>query len=182
MFWIFSIPSQFPPDFSCIRCCWCRLWFWYVPNTNVKLSISFSFWTQWRCDVYMYRFLRFSPFFCCSHFYFLNQMLSPSSFQALFHLIIFSEGKWDLQQFPCIYSKTKCFCLGDPHHWPQSLSLTAVNRYTKWRRLVLNESFPLAIRDNTSGCSLMIKSHYRTLRRVQTSSITVQEQQSENLR
>lgn len=107
--WIFSIPSRFPPDFICI------------PKTNVKLSLSFSFWTQWKCDVYMYRFLEIflslSRLFLLSMFPF--SFLFPSSFDCLIRSdCFFSEGKWDLQQFPCIYS------LGDPRHWPQSLLST----------------------------------------------------------
>ncbi len=176
MLWIFTIPSLFPPDFSCMR------------------SSGFDMYLipMWNCLFPSHFGLSGSVMFTCTDFWdslsfllFLIQMLSLLLFR---HCLIWSDsfivkGNGTCSNFPCIYSKTRqCFCLGDPHHWPQSLSLTAINRYTKWRRLVVNESFPLTIRDNTAVCSLMIKSHYHTLRRVQTSSIRVLEQQSENLR
>lgn len=72
-----------------------------------------------------WRFFSLSRLFLLSMFPF--SFLFPSSFDCLIRSdCFFSEGKWDLQQFPCIYS------LGDPRHWPQSLLSTDTQNEEGW--------------------------------------------------
>ncbi len=174
--WHFTMASRFPPDFSCIRSCRRRRWFWYVPNTKCE-TVSFLLILDsvevWCLHV---QILRFSFFFVVV----FNSNAFPSSVQALLNLIwfLYSEGNGLAAIFHAFtVRQDRVFVWETP-----IASLTAISRYTKWRRLVVNESFPLTIRDNTAVCSLIIKSHYHTLHRVQTPSIRVQEQQCENLR